>query len=100
MEICLLMFLSCVLPASPLTSTHSSFTALQVSVVLCCLPSFPSLPGSGSDFAHFLATGDEILQLLQPAAHPHLCRAAPSTLGTVLPWGSRSLAVSERGVCS
>lgn len=66
MEICLLVFISCVLPASPLISTHSSFTALQVSVVLCCLPSFPSLPGSGSDLACFLATGDEILQLLQP----------------------------------
>lgn len=40
MEICLLRFTSCVLPASPLISTHPSSSALQVSVVVCCLPCF------------------------------------------------------------
>lgn len=36
-------------------------------MAICCLPGFPSQPGSGSDSAHFLPAADDLLlQLLQP----------------------------------
>lgn len=92
----LLTFTSCALPALPLISSHPSLTALQVSMVVCCLPSFPSRPGSGSRSSHFLPTGDELLlQLLQSAPLQPVPASAgqPPVSGMALPWGSRSLAV-------